>query len=363
MQVRELVEVGRFLKTFIQEKQLANQYQQLINAVNQAAQNLNPQEVQAQLKRLKALHAEAEQRILSPAQSKLMSDYGADRLLGIQAIERLDEIFMRHQAHPQGLTEALQVMLKETNTLVKRADQLVNVLEPMLANLPAGEPSEEEGRLWLYFDNAMSVNTIDDLEKAAETWKQILHHFSRIPGATAVPARILQIHKYSPLELEVAASIVLLTPLAMGIQWVLSRIEHIIRICQEAEKLKQLKVKTKIIKDLYADANEQRKKITAEAADEIMTKFKTDNETRNAIEQALKKIVSFIEGGGQLDIGLGSDEPSTEENGKESENGSKHAEIRRLVESIRKDIKLLPAGTGRIDEDSEDESTLADSSS
>ncbi len=357
MQVRELVDLGRFFKTFIQEKQLANQYKQLINAVNQAAQNQNPQDVQNHLQRLKAIHTEVEQRILSPAQSKLMSDYGADKLLGRRANEHIDGIFEQNQVHPQGLVTALQVMLNDTNTLAKRAEQLINVLEPMLIDLTTGEPGEGEGRLWLYFDNAASVNTVDDLEKAAQTWKEILHHFSRMPGATSAPARILQMHKYSPLELEIAASIALLTPLAMGIQWVLSRIEHIIKICQEAEKLKQLKVKTRIVKDLYAEANEQRKKITADAADEIMKKYKADNETRNAIEQALKKIVFFIEGGGQLDIGLGDAEPSTEETGQESQKGNTHAEIRRLVESIRKDIKLLPASTAGVVEDCENDDT------
>ncbi|HPL67472.1 MAG TPA: hypothetical protein PLG94_13140 [Smithellaceae bacterium] len=358
MQVRELVELGRFFKTFIQEKQLVSQYKQLINAVNQAAQNQNPQEVQKQLQRLRMLHTEAEKRILSPAQSKLMSDYGADRMLGRQARELLDEIFTQHQAHPQGLTDALQSMLNETNTLAKRAEQLISVLEPMLLVLPSGEPGDGEGRLWLYFDNAASVNTIDDLEQAAETWRQILHHFSRMPDATSAPARILQIHKYSPLELEVAASIALLTPLAMGIQWVLARIEHVIKICQEAERLKQLKVKTKIIEDLYLEAKEQRKKITAEAAEEIMTKFGTDNETRNAIEQALNKILSFVEGGGQLDIGLGSAESSAERKEEDDSKGSTHSEIRRLIESIRKDIKLLPANTAAFGEDAESDDTI-----
>ena len=70
-----------------------------------------------------------------------------------------------------------------------------------------------------------------------------------------------------------------------------------------------MKIKTKIIKDLQKEAEEQRKKITAEAADEIQKKYDADPEARNAAEQALKKIVSFIEGGGQLDIDLGPTEP------------------------------------------------------
>ena len=45
MQVRELVDLGRFLKKFIQEKQLPRLYDQLVNAINQAAQNQNPEAV------------------------------------------------------------------------------------------------------------------------------------------------------------------------------------------------------------------------------------------------------------------------------------------------------------------------------
>ena len=88
-------------------------------------------------------------------------------------------------------------------------------------NNDVDEINENEGRLWLYFAEATSINTIEDLENAAETWKQILHHFSRMPDASADSGRILQINKLSPLELELTASIALLTPLTFGIKFVL----------------------------------------------------------------------------------------------------------------------------------------------
>lgn len=172
MQVTELVELARFLKEFIQDRQLANQYQQLIAAVNQAAQNQNPQNVQVQFDRLMSLHRAADAQVLSPTQNKLLSDYGADKLLGMRAAERLVTIFQNRQAHPQGLTSDLQSLLNETNELVVRADQLIKILTPMLAEVDADQLGEGEGRLWLFFANAASVDTIEDLGTAAETWKQ-----------------------------------------------------------------------------------------------------------------------------------------------------------------------------------------------
>lgn len=343
MQVRELIALGHFLKTFIQEHNLPNQYQQLIDAVNQAAQNQNPENVGLRFNDIIKIHKEAEQKILSAAQSKLLADYGGDQLLGRPAITRLEEIFRENQAHPQGLTSALQQITKETNQLAKKANQLISVLEPMLVELKidTDDIDKNEGRLWLYFSEATSINTIEELEKAAETWKQILHHFSRMPNASADFGRILQINKLSPVELEVAANIALLMPLAFGIKWVLSRIEHVIKICQEAEKLKQMKIKTQIVDALFKEAKDQRKLIARDGAGAIKTEFNTNDEARNAAEKALNKIIDFIEGGGQLDIDLG--DTATEDSDTPESRETSHIQLLEFIKSIRKDIKLLPS--------------------
>lgn len=343
MQIHELVELARFLKFFVEENNIAGMYQELIDSVNAAAQNQNPQDVRANLDKLRKLHINAENRVLSPARRKLMEHYGADELLGRKAIDFLDTTFAENQAHPQGLTQALQKQLKQIKQLVQRASQLISALEPLIHDLglDVGELGKNEGRLWLYFADATSVNTIEDLEKAAITWKQILHHFSRMPDASADSGRILQISKHSPLEIELASNVAVLVPLAFGIKWVLNRIEHVIKICQQAEKLKQLKVNTKIINDLYADADEQRKKIANEAADAIKEKFEAENEARNAVKKGLDTIIEFIEGGGQLDIDV--DDKNSEDAEQENENGSR-AELRKLIADIRNDIKLLPYG-------------------
>jgi len=342
MQVRELVGLARFLKSYIQENNLPEQYQQLINAVNQAAQNQSPENVPAKLEEIIAIHKEAEMKILSAAQSKLLADYGGDQLFGRPAITRLHKIFRENQAHPQGLASALQQMMKETNQLAKKTNQLISVLEPMLVELQIDEKDIEsdEGRLWLYFSDATSINTIEELKNGAETWKQILHHFSRMPNASADFGRILQINKLSPLELEIAANIALLTPLAFGINWVLRRIEHVIKICQEAEKLKQMKIKSEIVDSLYKEAQQQRKNIAKEGANAIKHEFNSDNEARNAAEKALTKIIEFIEGGGQLDIDLG--DTVEDDHDATDRDDSNHAQLLEIIKNIREDIKLLP---------------------
>lgn len=342
MQVRELVAVAQFFRDFVQREQLVQRYQELIAAINEAAANQNPQNVQSRLDALLDLHRKAEARVMSPAQRHLMAEYGVTGLLGDDAIERLDRAFLEHRAHPQGLVNAVQAMLNETTQLAKKANQLVGALEPLLATTEPPEIGESEGRLWLQFADAVSVDSIADLEQAAERWKQILHHFSRVPGGDAQPGRILQLHKYSPLEMELAAAAKVLVPLGLGIQFVLSKIGHVIKILQEVERLRELKISNKkIAKELEKEAEEERKRITTEAADEVQSHFATDAEARNAIEQGLKQVLKFIEGGGLLDIDVdkGADEGETADNSE----ADTRVTLRAIITSMRKDMKLLAA--------------------
>lgn len=112
-----------------------------------------------------------------------------------------------------------------------------------------------------------------------------------------------------------------------------------------------MKVKTKIVKELYAEASDLRKRITSEAADEIQKRFKTDAETRVAVDQALTKVLHFIEGGGQLDINMDKPDEATKEGEGQPEGTGSPTDVRKLIERIRKDIKLLPGTTRSDDED------------
>jgi hypothetical protein len=351
MQVQELVTLGRFLQSVIKDQNLLGQYQQLIEAVNKAAQNQEPENVAIQLAKLRRLHQNIEEQVLSPAQAKLMHDYGAHELLGRAAIEEIDKIFLKHQANPHALASSLSRFVKRTTQLVTNAAQLVNVVEPLIASVKETEPelAEGEGRLWLYFEHAASVTTLKDLEKAAETWKQVLHNFSRMPGASDGGGRILQIQKRSPLELEIAAAVALLAPLAYGIHWLLGRIEHVIKILQEAERLKQMKISTKITKALIQEAKESKENIAEEAANAVVTEFEADNEVRNAVQQALSRVLEFIEKGGQLDI-----------DAKESvtdhpvEGIPQKMVLRDIIRDIRKEMKLLPPPSANESENGHD---------
>ena len=170
MQVHELVEIAEFLKRFLTEKNLIGAYQNLHGFIQQASNNQNPQLVEKQLKKIREIHLEADKLTLSSSKIKLMEEFGARDLLGITALHRIDKIFQKHRAHPQGLMDAINHLKQQTQQLNERSTSLVSSLEPLIKSISIDQDDTEsgEGKLWLYFTDGSSVNTIEDLQKVAE---------------------------------------------------------------------------------------------------------------------------------------------------------------------------------------------------
>ncbi len=347
MQVHELLYLTEFLRDFFTDKQLATAYQQLIEALNQAASGNNPGQVAPKIDRVREIHRAAQEVVLSPAQEKLLRDFGTFSVLGESALADFERILRKNQAHLQGLAKALQPLKDKADAFQARAAALVDPLREMVDSAEDAQLGPDEGRLWLYFAEATSVQTVEDLEAAAKTWKEVLHHFSRLPGADAGAGRILHVAKHSPLELELAAQLVLLAPLGFGIKFVLDRIEQVIRIRKGAEEFRQLRVKGELLDMIKADAEEKRSEIASDGADAVIERFGGDNETRTAVQRGLRQVIDFVEGGGELDI----DVPAVDQSAEDEEGGEAGGdddptrfELRGLIRSIRRDMKLLGSG-------------------
>lgn len=359
MQVHELLYLAEYLRDFFADKQLVAAYQQLIDAATKAASGNNPQQVGPRIERVREIHRDAIAVVLSPAQEKLLRDFGAFEVLGKKALAEFEAVLADNQAHPQGLAKALQPLKDKAEKFEQKTTTLIDPLRDMIAEEDEEKLGPDEGRLWLYFAEAAAVTTVEDLEAAAKTWKDVLHHFSRLPDADGASGRIIYIAKHSPLELEVASALVVLGPLGYGIKFVLDRIEQVIRIKQQAEELRQLKVKGEVIDMLKEDAEEKRSEIAAGGAEAVVGKFGGDNETQNAIQVGLRKIIEFIEGGGELDIDIPrilEEDESDDGDGVAKANGDVPArlELRDLIRSIRKDMKLLGSGSGEAPADVQD---------
>jgi hypothetical protein len=347
MQTSELVTIAKELRWLFEEKGLIQRYQDLQDALRNVAQN--PARVAEVHESLLQIQKRFEDSGLSPAQRDFIRRMGGSNLLGTAGIDEIEKAFNDNRANPTGVARALSQMQQELTTLQTRANHLVQALADFQSDADGREPLEPgEGRLWLRFEEAADVTSISDLRKAADTWQKVLHHFSRMPGASGDEGRIEYIQKTSPLELQVVAEIAKLIPLAYGVKFLLARIDEVVKILQQWEVLKQMKIGTQALEMLGREATERRRKAVDDAADAIQTQFGTTPEARNAARAGLAKILKFVQKGGVLDV----DVPASAEDAESEEvqDGSDKLltfrtkdEIRQLVLGLREETKKLRA--------------------
>jgi hypothetical protein len=345
MLVSELLAAAQFLREFVEKREVAQRLQELVEAVGKAAQNQAPGAVEAALAKLEQLHADADLAEQSPATRRLIKQFGGFQVLGTGAMLRIRAIFNEHRANPPAITAALQGVMSETTALAKRAKQLIATLGPMMEEVPDSALAADEGRLWLFFEHQVAVDSMENLRDAADEWREILHHFSRVKPGTPANARILSIQKSSPMVLELAANVALLVPILWAVDRVVATLGRVIELRKKHEELKQLKAKTAILSAIAEQVKDERAELAASTANEIQKRFGCENEARNAVQVALEKIARFIEGGGEMDIDVKDDalvEPGAATEGPRTE-------LRTLIAHVRKEFFALPPFEGEPD--------------
>lgn len=341
MQVRELLKVAQFFREYVQRRQLPQEYENLIGAVKQAGQNQAPEQVPRRLETLLRIHRDAEAEVHSPAERHLLEQYGASALLGHEAERRVLDAFEQHKANPQGIEASLRRLKDETTQLVNRVKQLTEGLEPMMNVVEPEQDLTGKGRLWLYFAESESIETIDALQRASDDWRKILLHFARVHGETDTTARIAHIQKASPLVLELIASAKILVPLATAVSWGITEVGRLVKVRLEAEKLKQMKIKTETLQLMLDQAKAEGDTLARQGADRLQQQHNYDHDARNNVEEALRRILRFIEGGGSLDVEVKDED--AKKAGEDPAAAKAAKDIRVAIEAIRTEQKLLAA--------------------
>ena len=343
MDIRDTIEAVRYLRDLLKRDNLRGRYKTLIQAVTQAGQNQNPEKAKEQFDELRDILIRADLSDRSAEEREFLADLGVENVVGPPAAKRLDQIFRNNPANHQAIVAELQKVMPDVDALNQRADALINGLTPLLDRPDIAESESQgrdEGRLWLRFDSKVSVDTMKDLENASKEWVQILHHFCRVAPGSDPRARLIHIRKRSPLIMEVATALAVLTPLTFGVNRVVGSLGRVIDLRKKYEELKQMKIKTNVLELLAAEIKQERHSIATKAADEIQAQFQCDNEARNAAETALKSVVKFIEGGGELDVKM---EEQPVKDGKEAiKPGIAGKTLQYLISGMRHDLLALP---------------------
>lgn len=379
MDVRELVNIAKYLQETLQQPKLPNRYNNLISALQQAAQGQNVEQVAVRREEVEEVHRSAASQTLSIAEQLLLKWLNADAVVGSGALARIAAIFRRAEANPHAAIAEFQQLQQETATVAQRAATIIQSVEPMLEVAPPEPLEPNEARLLLFFEGGAEVQTIEKLRLAARDWQAILRDFSRIAEG-GEQGRLLSIRLASPLYVELAAALPVLFMLNLGLKALLNRVAQILEITQKYEELRSLRIGREALAALRDDIKARRSAAVADATKEVVDTLPdtdrmrgpVDGEAVRAIEMSLGKVLKMIEAGGKIDVTDLPEEEAPAEGGADSEEGAttrtRPARIGEMVDEIRRlqahvdEIKRLgpgraepEAGQANSDRQAEDE--------
>ena len=171
-----------------------------------------------------------------------------------------------------------------------------------ISEIDATDTTRDGTCLRLRFEHRTAITSLQELPPAIERWNSILSAFSFVNPGTPPGARLLNIRGNAPLVIDLDIHANLLAPLQMGVSGCLKSLDELMALAAKIDELRQLNVKTEILRALEEQVRDNRHAATARIAEEIKTHCGCDEDTRNGVHKALMTLAQFIEDGGRIEF-------------------------------------------------------------
>ncbi|WP_020614777.1 hypothetical protein [Sediminispirochaeta bajacaliforniensis] len=326
MNLYELYDVTTWIKYEVVEKKVPSLYQELINVIehNINAQNDQPQQPfdkqrNALIEGLKKIKIFS----LSFEQIELLKNIGCYESIGKNAANEIDQIFYK-----KGLDIASA--LKEIQTLHQRLNSGIDRLKKIETNLNGiikekDRPDiDNEAVLKVHFKQHASITNVSEFKKWANDWYDISRGIALSIDMAPESVRVISAEKGSII---VALSVAI--PLAGIVSKVILRVleiaDKVLEIKKKSEEIKNLKLQNKKIEqDLIKEAETIKKNEIEQLVIQIVEEHivQPDGEKRTALEKSIKKLISFIEKGGDVDCYIPYDSENASDTADEREDNA-----------------------------------------
>lgn len=344
MNINELFTLTTWIDQEVVGKQIQSLYQNLFNAVQQNTQANRPK-IPFENERTNLLTALARVPVaqLSNEQREVLGKLGIAKHLGQDGIAELDDLFTRNALDIATVAQKLQSAINDIGGGVNRAKQIRDGLQNIVdtSDVPATLIV-----LRINFINEASINNVSDFKEWASIWFDIGRGVALVHNLTPQDIRVIGAAKGSIL-LELTTVYVIVATISKIVIRALDITRGVLAIRVEMERLKGLQLNnSRIIEDLQKEADQKKQQGAENIANEFIAQLeigaKKDGEAVNAFRGAVRKLVDFLDKGGQVDCivptketGVG--EPSATEISAEQRQSLEHSvqEMRRLINDVK----------------------------
>lgn len=331
MNVPELYALGSWIERELGGGRIAGTYTSLLQILQRNAQpNQGKQGFEQQREDLLTFLRHIELTHLSVEQIEFLNRLGITEHLGAHGVEEIEDILYRNQLDPANAATRIQQIAQQVNQGVDKAVQIKNALTGLVPDL---KMPKDEALVRVSFKRDAAMNNVEDFKKWGADWHDIGRGISLIHNGSPQDVRVVGATTGS-LIIELAAKY----EIAMTVSGILIAgcevVERMLDILAKVESLKGMKLKNKkLIQELEKEAEDQR----IQGIEDIVTavlrdseKQNVDGEKREALSRAIKKLLGFVQKGGEIDCVL-PEQPAQAEGADET----RAAAIEKLRERFR----------------------------
>ena len=338
MNVEELFALNAWIDREIGEKRVVKRYQALHNILNQNAQpNQAKQPFEQQKSELINILRDIDLPRLTIDQLNFLENLGIAQHVGEHGISEIEDILVRNPIDVATAASRIAEIVKRLSQGVEKSNQIKAGLSGCVELTPT-----EVGEILVRvsFSGNASMTNIVDFKKWGADWHDIGRGIAMVHGVAPEDIRIVGAKKGSIVIELVVVYVVAMTVSTIILQ-ALKVAERVLDIKKKAEEIRGMRLSNdKIEHELDQEAETEKAKgierITAEVVKKLGKKAGQEGDQIKALETSVKKLIGFVEKGGEVDCVVPEEKkPEGEETADDKERARQLNELRASFASIR----------------------------
>ena len=312
MNISQLIKIATYISGSIEANGICNHYQSLIGLCRRASDGdsaVTSAMVGETLRLLEDGNSKLDPKSWDRGVLRIYEKLENPSLFGRQASELLRGLYEQSKGDYSLLLKELEGNHTRILALLNQLGLLVGSLEPLVGpSVEIGDAVDNEERnhlLQIYFEGALFIKDINQLEKFCRIWSSILSSFTTLTREKAEEVGIYDIEMSS---ITFYAGIRTLNALSNGAYRILYQYQRILEIKRMQQELTEMELNNaEVIVELLEDeiSNVVDEESSA-IASELLAKYEWDEELEDGadvyrlVKTSLKQTLSFVEKGGRI---------------------------------------------------------------
>lgn len=349
MNTQELVGLTHWIDEEIKSRQIVSLYTQLVEILQNNVNSTPARSFNAEKEAL--IHALRDVDVfrLSHEQREFVKKLGLAEHVGVPGVAELEGLLFKNVLDISTAWTRAQAIRDAIQTAVSRSEQ---IQAGLVGLVELDDETDSQVLVRVVFEGAASIENIVSLKKWAAEWHDIGRGIAMAHDLPPEEVRVVGAQRGS-IILVLATTYAIASTVAIVLLKSLEVTQKVLTIRKTVEEIKALKLgNEKIALDLEASIASERTKGIERIAGDVSESVDGNvaGEKAVALQKAVKKLVSFLEKGGQVDLVLPLDEDNVEVTADDPNVQMK--ELRANVHQIRTledQVKLLESNPANDD--------------